>query len=159
MVTNCKTLINANQVIHPSMNAANYKKRSNRIGARDPTGGKVKDENQPDTVGFILGMTDYKPSENKTKTTMKHVQERLRKEEKEAWVETTKNIVERNNAEEADNIALNQLMMAGQKKNDLVNVKVIDRITAEYLENVAQKMTENCTNVDSKKLTPQQIQY
>ena len=75
IITNGKTPINANQVIHPCMNSANYKKRVNKIGNDKiaSAGGMVKDVDQPDTVGFILGMADYKPSENKSKVAMRHV--------------------------------------------------------------------------------------
>ena len=46
----------------------------------------------PDTVDQILGITEISPHKHITKVEMDKVNTKLRKEEKEAWVETTKNI-------------------------------------------------------------------
>ena len=159
VMTGCKTPINANQVIAPSIAASNYKKRKVRVG-QDVTNAeaKKKDPDQPDTVGFILGLPDYQPKENTTKVQLKHVKERLKKEEKEAWIETTKNLVQNNKIDEPELMALNRIMRVGLKQDDLVDVKVIDRIKDDYLDHVQQKMKENCQDVDAKKLTSQEIQ-
>ena len=82
----------------------------------------MKDPDQPDTVGFILGLPDKQPSGQKTKVEMKYVRDRLKKEEKEAWFETTKNIVSSSKKVEPELVALKHLLRAGLPEDDLVDV-------------------------------------
>ena len=54
------------------MSAANYTKRRMRTGERDVENAgqltrKLKDSDQPDTVGMILGLPDYQTKLAKTK--------------------------------------------------------------------------------------------
>lgn len=88
---------------------------------------------------------------------MKFETEKLKKEEKLAWVETTKNIVQANEALKPELSALNQLMEAGQKHDEnIVDVKVIDRIKEEYMNLVEKKMSQ-CKGVDERGLTNLEI--
>ena len=57
---------------------------------------------KPDTVAEILGFKDYGPDWEKNKQNHKHVKERLKKEETQAWVETTKNLVKKDNAKQGE---------------------------------------------------------
>ena len=83
----------------------------------------LKDPDQPDTVGFILGLPEHQQlSGQKTKIEMKHIRDRLKKEEKEAWFETTKNIISSSKKVEPELIALKQLLRAGLPEDDLVDV-------------------------------------
>ena len=50
-------------------------------------------------------------------------------------------------------------MRAGLADDDLIDVKVIDRIKDNYLDQVQQKMVENCKDVEVKKLTVQERQH
>ena len=84
---------------------------------------------------------------------MKNVKDRLKMEEKEAWFETTKNINQMNKKAEPELVTLKHLMRAGLPEDNLVDVKVLDRIKHEYLDHVQQKMSENCKDVETMKMT------
>ena len=107
------------------MASSNYKKRRMKASGQEATHAvqMLKDPDQPDTVGFILGLPDHQqPSGQKTKIEMMHIKERLKKEEKEAWFETTKNIISSSKKVEPELVALKQLLRAGLPEDDLVDV-------------------------------------
>lgn len=114
---------------------------------------KHRDSDKPDTVGTILGLTDHEKKLAKTKVELKNMQDMLKQEEKEAWIETTKNLIETYKMAEPELDALKHLMTAGQKDSDYVDVRVIDRIKDDYLDEVQRRMIENCKDVEAKKLT------
>ena len=67
---------------------------------------------------------------------------KLRKEEKEAWVETTKNIDLDRKELQPEMTALKKLMMKGQLRDEssMCEVDVVDRIKEDYLEHVNEKL-------------------
>ena len=64
-----------------------YKKRRSRTGRI-----QTKDIDKPDTVEQILGIPEEKGA-IQTKEALKVIREKLKKQEKEAWAETTKNVL------------------------------------------------------------------
>eukprot|EP00354_Favella_ehrenbergii_P002281 CAMPEP_0170451658 /NCGR_PEP_ID=MMETSP0123-20130129/825_1 /TAXON_ID=182087 /ORGANISM="Favella ehrenbergii, Strain Fehren 1" /LENGTH=139 /DNA_ID=CAMNT_0010713421 /DNA_START=212 /DNA_END=632 /DNA_ORIENTATION=+ len=77
-------------VISATNSRLEYKKRRSQTGRIH-----AKDIDKPDTVAQILGLPDDKGVAKKTKEELRAMRQKLKQQEKEAWAETTKNVISR----------------------------------------------------------------
>mmetsp|Transcript_33501 Transcript_33501/g.41350 ORF Transcript_33501/g.41350 Transcript_33501/m.41350 type:complete len:100 (+) Transcript_33501:231-530(+) len=75
-------------VISATNSRLEYKKRRSQTGRIH-----AKDIDKPDTVAQILGLPDDKGVAKKTKEELRAMRQKLKQQEKEAWAETTKNVI------------------------------------------------------------------
>lgn len=145
-----------NQIIKlGGLTQKNYKRRSVKTSRASRAG---RDHEKPDTIDNILGFVDCNSGANgdqKTKVNMKQVKKRLKQEEIEAWVETTKNLADRNLAEVTELSALNKLIRGFSLGDEPeVDVKVIDRRKEEYMTRIKQGL-DKTKDLDPAASNPQ----
>jgi len=77
---------------------------------------------KPDTVATILGIPEDVDPKLQTKVALKSVKEKLKRQEREAWQETTKNLVVKQQEDLQETLALQTSQRLGSE------VQVVDRI-------------------------------